>query len=792
MIRLSDISKYYKGNQTISMGLHKINLEFEKGDFVAITGESGSGKSTLLNVISGTDTYEEGELYFCGEETSYYDAADWEKYRKEQIGFIYQNYRLIDSFTVLDNVLAAMWIVDPFLDEKEGGERALAYLKKVGLEKQAKKRASHLSSGQKQRLSIARALAKDTPILVADEPTGNLDEENSWQIIEILQELSKEKLVLIVTHNYDEVEPYVTRKIRMFDGEVEEDLRLRPNHLDGKNPDGKNSEGEKIPPKEKSDVKKTGEHKKPEPVLAGKILRKERKAKPHSQLVILLLFVFIFAAIYVFVGSFDKSIDYSTARDYSDNTFANGDKTRISVRKSDGRAMTKEDLKKLKKVSHVAYADFYDVICDISYMDSEGEDYKYDMRNNSGRETTLPEKKSVEALDKSKMLRSATELSDGDIKKGKMPQNLYEIAVNSTDSKLVGTSMEAQLLRSYNWENSNAAVTFTVTGITSCGEQGQIFVSEKTAKMLNVISKKASNVIFRGIYTTRGKGVDVSSAHTLSEEEMEAMSKQQGEEIVAPIFLINEELKDNEAILSDDYYSDAFVTSSMGSSTVYYLMKVSPDAVLTFKENAQITMQQLHLVKGAPDHGNKVIEVGSDCFDELYPDQASYQISVFTEDYAYTDRTVRAINRLGYEAVSVFRAGSIGYNDELVASQTTMMLISLGALAAVFVAGVFLIRMMLGARKRDHETFRMLGMSRRTVDEMNKREILYDGGAALVITWILTVLAKAWNVPYVASAVRYYEIADYIVYLLIILLLSAGIYKSVKKNKPSKRKETAL
>ena len=177
MIRLTDVSKYYRSNQNVTLGLHKINLEFHPGEFAVITGESGSGKSTLLNVISGSDSYDEGEMYIEGQETSCYDKADWEQYRREKISFIYQNYNLIDSFTVLQNVKSAILIRIPQMDEKEADRKALEYIRKVGLEKQAKKKASHLSSGQKQRLSIARALAKETEIIVADEPTGNLDEQ---------------------------------------------------------------------------------------------------------------------------------------------------------------------------------------------------------------------------------------------------------------------------------------------------------------------------------------------------------------------------------------------------------------------------------------------------------------------------------------------------------------------------------------------------------------------------------------------------------------------------------------
>lgn len=225
MIKLVNLSKYYHDDNNVVLGLSNINLELNIGEFVAITGESGSGKSTLLNVISGLDSYEDGEMYIDGNETSYYTKEDWELYRREKIGFIFQNYNLIDSYTVVENVISSMLVKG--IKYKEAYKKAIETLNKVGLSNFINKRTSELSGGQKQRLAIARALAKDTDIIVADEPTGNLDSKNGKEIIKLLSEISKEKLVCIVTHNYEEVEEYVTRKIRIFDGKIVEDRFIK-------------------------------------------------------------------------------------------------------------------------------------------------------------------------------------------------------------------------------------------------------------------------------------------------------------------------------------------------------------------------------------------------------------------------------------------------------------------------------------------------------------------------------------------------------------------------------------
>lgn len=229
MIKLDQITKYYKSNDLIAVGIRKVNLEFKIGEFVAITGESGSGKSTLLNILSGLDTFEEGEFFLYGKPTSHYTVAEWESYRAQYVGFVFQNYNIIDSYTVYQNVLLALEFQG--YDKNTRHERAIELIDKVGLTSRLHHRASKLSGGEKQRTVIARALAKDCPAILCDEPTGNLDSVTSEAILKLLYEISQDKLVIIVTHNYEEVEKYVTRRIKMSDGEIVEDIDLEPKQI---------------------------------------------------------------------------------------------------------------------------------------------------------------------------------------------------------------------------------------------------------------------------------------------------------------------------------------------------------------------------------------------------------------------------------------------------------------------------------------------------------------------------------------------------------------------------------
>ena len=228
-IELRKVSKYYAGEDSVSMGFSRIDLNLDIGEFVAITGESGSGKSTLLNVISGLDTYEEGEMFVCGEDTTAYGTEDYEVYRKTYIGNIFQDFNLINSYTVYQNIEAVMLLSGK--KKKECKRRILELIDLVGLSKYRRTKVSRLSGGQKQRVAIARALAKNAPIIVADEPTGNLDSASAQSVMETLAKVSADKLVVIVTHNYEQAEPYVTRKLTMHDGKIIEDKKIAPHRL---------------------------------------------------------------------------------------------------------------------------------------------------------------------------------------------------------------------------------------------------------------------------------------------------------------------------------------------------------------------------------------------------------------------------------------------------------------------------------------------------------------------------------------------------------------------------------
>lgn len=221
MLELRDIVKDYVSKENVVHVLKGVNLRFRKSEFVAILGPSGCGKTTLLNIIGGLDRYTSGDILVDGVSTKDYSDHDWDIYRNHRIGFVFQSYNLIPHLTVQRNVEMSMAIAG--LPPEERKAKALAALERVGLADQAKKKPAQLSGGQMQRVAIARSIVNDPDIILADEPTGALDSESGEQVMELLQEVAKEKLVVMVTHNNALAEKYSTRIIDLRDGVVTSD-----------------------------------------------------------------------------------------------------------------------------------------------------------------------------------------------------------------------------------------------------------------------------------------------------------------------------------------------------------------------------------------------------------------------------------------------------------------------------------------------------------------------------------------------------------------------------------------
>lgn len=257
MLELNDIKKDYVSGSTTVSALKGINLRFRDCEFVSILGQSGCGKTTMLNIIGGLDKYTSGDLKINGVSTKNYKDRDWDFYRNNSIGFVFQSYNLIPHQTVLSNVELALTLSG--VSKAERKKRAIEALEKVGLGEQIHKKPNQMSGGQMQRVAIARALVNNPDILLADEPTGALDTETSIQIMELLKEISKDRLIIMVTHNPELAKDYSTRIVRLLDGVITDDSD--PYSLEDMEADIRAKEVAKVKTSEKK-IKKSGKKQK--------------------------------------------------------------------------------------------------------------------------------------------------------------------------------------------------------------------------------------------------------------------------------------------------------------------------------------------------------------------------------------------------------------------------------------------------------------------------------------------------------------------------------------------------
>lgn len=225
MLMLKEVSKVYNTGDEDVLALNQLNLMFDKAQFVSILGPSGCGKTTLLNILGGLTRFNKGEVFINGLSTSHFKEDAWDSYRNHQVGFVFQSYNLIEHISVLANVELALSLSG--IGSKERRKKAREALIKVGLKSKLNKKPKQLSNGQVQRVAIARALVNDPNIILADEPTGALDTETSIQVLELLKALSKDRLVIMVTHNSELANIYSDRIIRLLDGRITEDILLK-------------------------------------------------------------------------------------------------------------------------------------------------------------------------------------------------------------------------------------------------------------------------------------------------------------------------------------------------------------------------------------------------------------------------------------------------------------------------------------------------------------------------------------------------------------------------------------
>ena len=754
-IKLQNISKYYYSETAVTQALQGINLEFRMGEFVAITGESGSGKSTLLRIISGMDTFDDGELYVDGQPTFQYDEDDWEEYRRTKIGFVFQDYSLIGHYTAKENIVSALLIMG--VPEKEAGDKAIHYLERVGLSAQRDQRASKLSSGQKQRLSIARALAKDTDIIVADEPTGNLDSETGAQIVKLLRDLSQDHLVIMVTHNYEQVEKYVTRKVRLHDGalilDVSEnmDTNQKSEVSENMDTDQKSEMSGNVDNNEKtSDGKKSesNEERLHDRTIGRIFVRMNAVRQPEK--IALFMGFFLAAAIvsFLFIGQLLMNADDIYTKKYSATSFARKDDKRISIRRKDQKFMTKKDIDQLTKMKHVVSVDQYDIVNDVNYYFEEGKDYRQEYgynRMSTSNEGELYDSQNVEYVKKDQYMRSSSCLKKSDLAKGSLPKKIDEVVLYDRGKYKVGDTITFFYTSDVLWSSTENYIQrkMKVSGLLK-NKDKQVYFSPEICTMLQS--------------TVTGGKVFYEYAYN------QQLGKYQGQATLWPIVgdIVK---KDNELCVSGAYEAAVYRAEDndltlLDQSGLLHIDQYDKD--MKSKDVKQIeNVETGEKINGC---GANFAEVSQNIYEKYYRTD-SRQASVYITSYAKMDHVLKALDKAGYEAVSTLRFGADEYDSDLVQERLRTIGVAVAILLVMMAAEILILRSIFKIQIKDQKILKFMGMSTKLIGKINYMEMRrYSITAIIVVAVVMNVVGIF--VPALRAMLYYYEWPGYLAYFM--------------------------
>ena len=718
MLKLKNVSKFYYNKGVIASGFNKVNLELNIGEFVVITGESGSGKSTLLNVISGLDSYEEGEMYINGLETSHYGKNEMDEYRKKYVSNIFQHFNLVNSYTVYQNIELVL-LMNGY-KKKDIKDKILELIKQVKLTKYKNTKVSKLSGGQKQRVAIARALAKETPIIVCDEPTANLDSKSSRDVINLLKEISKDKLVIIVTHDFKSVEMIATRVIKMNDGKIVSDKKDSNVSIDNKI--------------ELKDNKKNR-------IGIFNIIRLGIRNTFNiipKFVLMFLVFLFITASLLTVYGSLMKS-EYESSRLGYNMFFNDTSDTRIVIKKKDGTSIKEDDLNKINKLNNVDSIVLNDVIIDEYLWFETGDNTNFYLNG---------------------MLRDISSFN-GNLDYGKMPESDNEAIVLVPKYEYVFNEMvEDAINKIYYLNGDKGLISIKIVGVKYLDEDiyndsNKIYVNSNLIdKYMIDINRNYSDTKIK----INNQTYDSYNASGYSFNLVVSDKVRIGEAIVSEN--INYTCKDydckNKKLIVDInnlYYKDSI---ELNISNVY---------------NSKNIDKLLGINKDNINYGS--IFINSSDFNKIF-NKGSYQASVYADKVVNVDNLSNELENIGYKTLQMRLSLNNDGDSIMQVIKIVKLVVTIFLVITLFFISYFVIKLILKSRNIYFSTLRILGAKVNQVKRILDVELFVNSSLAYFtyIIFILLVSKNIIKIKFIKDAIEYLRLSDYILMYSILIIIS--------------------
>lgn len=682
----------------------------------------------------GLDTYEEGEMYINGEETSGYTEKDFENYRKKYIGNIFQNFNLVNSYTVYQNIELVL-LINGYKKHKVK-KQILKVIDEVGLTKYKNTKVSKLSGGQKQRVAIARALIKETPIIVADEPTGNLDSQTAKSIVELLHKVAKDKLVIVVTHNYNQIEKYATRKIVMHDGKIIEDKKI----LSQEEMEEKESVEDIIRPQNTihfglSSIPKA-QNKKKNIGSLNKFRLGIRNAFNIKVKFLLLFLVFLFITVSVLAGYASlKKQEYEMSNSGYNNYFR-GDTSdkRIVIKKKNNSEITDKDYKKIKQMSNVDYIVKNDLIIDEQVsIEGNGVSLYGDL-------------KTLDSFDK-------------ELNYGRMPTKDNEILVYGNAESYYFSDIQGKLL------NAKCSI-----------ESNSGYKLSKNLKIVGVALSKSNEFIDPVIYVSDKiadeitKNIVMYSSTTTTEYEDKILEVMGVQYQIEP----NENVPKGYAYVSRDMNYLSEYGYCVGDT-----LKISIENMF-FKEKLEVeidrtyTKDNFEYLTGISDYdyNNGKIYVNKDEFEQLF-EKGNYQSSVYIKDVEEVSNTLNELDKNGFKTLYV-KDCLVSYDGEFGQIIKTINVIVMIVVAIIlFFISYFIIKIILKSRNVYFSTIRILGATRKNAKSLLKIELFTILNIAFitVIAFVLLINNNIIVNQSIYELLSFLKFSDFcIVYILLVII----------------------
>jgi len=713
MLRLSNVSKYYYQDGVIAAGFTKVNLELHLGEFVVITGESGSGKSTLLNVLSGLDSYEDGEMYINGEETSHYTEEDYLDYRRKYVSNIFQNFNLVNSYTVYENIELALLMNGKRKSEIKNQVKDL--IKKVGLEKYSNIVTSKLSGGQKQRVAIARALANDTPIIVADEPTGSLDSKSSSEILKLLSDISEEKLVIVVTHNKKEIEKYATRQIRMHDGKLLEDKIIKKINLDNL-----------LEPKKVKSITPLNK------MLLG--IRNTFNI-PVKFTLMFIIFLLITVALITNYGVFQATEYESNNFGYTDYFMEDSD-YRIILKKNNGTYFTENDYNRILSLNNIESLEKNDLLLDFDLGFYSDNLYLYGTINTNNIDKVdvgrLP-KEDNEVVIKGRKDNWYISSSGEEMFEEKFKLETYSDKTYPNDIKVVGIIYDEEK------DNYNDSLEFFLS--PNLLEEINLTLNERYSNKTFMIDSKYINN-YGSLNIIASDKVQKGNAYISDEFNMYCNNYD----------CLNKEFKIN-------------------SKNIYGSEVINLKIAKTYNQDNIKNLLDEEYIYGS-------VFINKDDYNTLF-NKNNYQSSVFVKELKDLDNTVLELEKLGFNTLKMKDAKYNEGDGVLQIIKIFKLIVTTALIITLFFISYFIIKIIYKSRNSYYTTLRTLGGTKKICVNILMKELftLATLTYSLFLIFILLVNKEIISFNYFKEITKYIGIVEYIIIYSILIILSVLISK---------------